>query len=88
MQILVLSIDIASITFYLNSSFFIILWLITAKAVNELVSSGQPGLASWSRCWESFSSTLCPQQFYFFTVMVIQCDWYQGYSGLEVKFTL
>jgi hypothetical protein len=61
----VLFIDIATITFYLPSSLFIILCVITAKAVKKLVSSGQPGLASSSRCWESFSSTLCPQQFYF-----------------------
>ena len=63
MQIIVLSIDIANITFYLHSSFFIILCLITAKAVKELVLSGQPGLAFWSRWWESLSSALCPQQF-------------------------
>jgi len=58
----VLSIDIASITFYLHGSFIIILCVMNAKAVKELVLSGQPGFASWSRCWESISSTPCPQQ--------------------------
>jgi hypothetical protein len=63
MKIIVVSIDISSITFYLNISLFIILCLTVAKAVKELVSSGQPGIGSWSRCWESFSSTPCPKQF-------------------------
>jgi low affinity Fe/Cu permease len=88
MQIIVLSIDIASIPFYLHSSFIIILCVITAKAVKELVLSGQPRLAFWSRCWESLIYTLSTAVLVFFTMMVIPCDWNQGYSGLEVKFTL
>jgi hypothetical protein len=84
MQIIVLSIDIASITFYLNSSFFIILCLITAKAVKELALSGQPGLVS--RGVGNFSlvhfvhssSSVC-------MMMLISCDWNQGYGRIEVK---